>query len=78
MGALILYKQVSVSTSVGQGLCEDEVNLECVGGEVGASVVGQLGMLQGVGKCAWNRTVLMVCVDLFQLGLSNRRPVLHK
>ena len=50
-----------------------------IGGEVGASAVQHLSMLQGVEKCAWTRTVLTVCVVVWGVRLiSSRRPVLHK
>ena len=58
-----------MSASVGQGLCEDQVNCGGIGGEVGASAVRHLGMLQGVEKCARTRTVLMVCVVLWGVRL---------
>ena len=36
---------------------------------VEASVMGQVGTLQGVGICAQARIVLMVCVSLWEVGL---------
>lgn len=50
-----------------------------VGGVCGGLCSEQLGMLQGFGTCAWARTVLKVCVDLWAMELlSDRRPVLLK
>ena len=50
-----------------------------IGGEVRASAVGHQDMLQGVGKCARTKIVLIVCVVLGGVRLiSSRRPVLHK
>ena len=70
---------MSASASVGEGLCEDQVNFGGIGGEVGASAVWHQGMLQGGGKCGRTRTVLTVCVVLWGVRLiSGRRPVLHK
>ena len=50
-----------------------------IGAEVGASVVWQWSMLQGVEKCAWTRTVLTEYV--VQRGvrlISSRKLVFHK